>query len=191
VSIQEEAQQALTEHQAFLAEDERERQERDRERNRRYLVGLVERVLEIPRNEQCLADMAGEEIVIDGLIFRCYEFHGDECGAKLQVQLPCHLCGEPCWEDVRDLVDLGGLLADPAVVVHLGYSCQRKEESEEPEGPAAPRPKRCPLVRPNDGDDSLLCLGERCAWWDSSYEVCAILVLAINLNVISHNRLGE
>lgn len=189
MTIQEEAQKALIEHQAYLAVAENERLLREVEVYRRYIHELAPRVLEIPADDPRLDQIDPDDaIMIDGLRFRVHRPRGGEGRVTLQVALPCHLCGEPCWQDVPNLVALGLLLTDPQEVVHLGYSCQEKEKSEEPERPALPRPKRCPLVRPNNDDDSLLCLSERCAWWSAGNNHCAVYVLADDLKVTCYSR---
>lgn len=166
MSIQEKAQHALTEHQAYLAVAERERQLREAEVYRRYIHELVPRVLEIPAGDPRLNQVDPDgAIAVDGLRFRVHRPRNGDGRVMVQVELDCYLCNQPCWQDVVDLVVLGDMLTNPAGVVHLGYTCQEKEENEEAERPAAPRPKRCPLARPNDDGDSLLCFGERCAWW--------------------------
>ncbi len=180
VTIQEEAKRALEAHQASVAEADLARLERDRERNARDLIELVQRVLEIPADDPRLPDSPQDgEITLDGLKFRLYRSSLDlGRRAVLQVRLPCYLCSEPCWQDIRDLVELGTLLSDPERIAHQGFTCQQKElVEEEAEKPAEFEPPICPIM---SGNDTVFerCQKEACAWWQRCQEIPASAELA-------------
>ncbi len=176
MSIQEEAKKAYEERQANIAKRDREYEQCKHERNRTHLLDAIKRVFNIGLQDPRLQrDGDSDYALIDGLRFR-YDENRDGKLRRLQVELPCHLCGEPSWQEIGDLVDLGYCLADPKNVTHLAFTCQWKEE-EEPEQPAeAELPETwkgsfCPLIN----DD---CRGDLCGLRARCQESLAVSELA-------------
>lgn len=45
-------------------------------------------------------------------------------------------------------------------------------------------PKFCPVLKTQDREQNQRCLRKECAWWDRSYNCCAVLSSAILLEVL-------
>ncbi len=193
-SLQEAAAAALKEQQDTLAEREREHEESERTRRAKWLVRLCCQTLDLANDDPRLAQIpANGEITLDGLRFRLFESRDYEY-RTLQVLLPCHLCGNPAWQNVGSLAALGDLLAHPENAHCPGFACLDKDEEEGTPVEAPPKrdAKFCPLTFLADSEHiELDCMGEKCAWWCQSNKCCSVKLMATDLRLTAYTCQGE